>query len=503
MKKMLIVSLCAVAAMASVSCKKAEIGASVSGARVPAVVNAVAGNASKMSIDGLQTSWEMGDAISVFDATGKAEGIYVTEDNGKTVSFKGTKGEGDVLKYAVFPANPDATCTDGVISTTIPAEQDGTISSAIAVAEESDGVFEFLNATAVIKITIPDEMTDINFISFTANSTIAGDVLINELTAVPSTAEDAVKYTRVSIYKDGASITGTQYLTVIPGNYAGTVVLGKKDGSVRYATAIKVAAKDFPVDRIKNFGSVSEVSTVWVKNAVPGVYSVNDEGKKTLFAQGDIRYNVGTDTWRIADTYERLTNNPKTETEGEIDLFRWNDASVPGKFSTDFGVGTSVTWQESGDWTKKLPATGWSILTKNENKYLFATRKGSMVKQIFGNAYVGDSADTGKKYLIFYPDGWAGTVFSNTTFETALTDDDLQKLEDQGCAICGIGFRITKNKTFEKYDDRYFWSTTWNKTKVVYSYRFLFNSKTGLWYSEERGIESAYGFAVRPFYEIK
>lgn len=503
MKKMLIVSLCAVAAMASVSCKKAEIGASVSGARVPAVVNAVAGNASKMSIDGLQTSWEMGDAISVFDATGKAEGIYVTEDNGKTVSFKGTKGEGDVLKYAVFPANPDATCTDGVISTTIPAEQDGTISSAIAVAEESDGVFEFLNATAVIKITIPDEMTDINFIAFTANSTIAGDVVITDLTAFPSDAGDAAKYTRVSIYKDGAALSGDQYLTVIPGNYAGTLVLGKKNGTVRYTAAITVAAKDYTVDRIKNFGTVSEVSTTWVENAVPGVYSLNENGKKTLFAQGDIRYNVGTDSWRIADTYERLTTDPKTETEGEIDLFRWNDASVPGKFSTDFGVGTNVTWQESGDWTKKLPATGWSILTKDENKYLFATRKGSMVKQIFGNAYVGASADTGKKYLIFYPDGWAGTVFSNTTFETALTDDDLQKLEDQGCAICGIGFRIKKDKTFEKYDDRYFWSTTWSKTKVVFSYRFQFNSNTGLWYSEERGIESAYGFAVRPFYEIK
>lgn len=497
MKKMLIVSLCAVAAMAAVSCAKSEIGAPAFGARVPAVVNAVAGNTSKLTIDGLQTSWEMGDAISVFDVTGKSEGTFTTEDSGTNVSFTGTKGEGDVLKYAIFPANPDATCAGGVFSTTIPAEQDGTIASAIAVAEESDGTFEFLNAASVIKITIPEEMTGINFIAFTANSTIAGDVVVRDLTAEPSDAEDAVNYTRVSIYNNGSELTGDQYLTVIPGTYAGTVVLGKKDGAVRYTAAVKLEAKNYIVDRIKNFGAVSDISTTWIKNAVPGVFSLNEEGGKTLIAQGDIRYNVETEVWRIADTFENLTSY--STVEGEIDLFRWNNANTPIA-TTDYGA--TRTWADEGDWTKKLPESGWSIRSNAEQKYIFETRqKSKIVKQTLGMAYVG-TADVNRKYLIFYPDGWAGSVLSATACDTAITVEELLKLEDQGCVICGLCHRITKAGVYEgTCEQRYIWSTDRSKAKIVFLYRFLFSS--GKFISEARTLESAYGFTVRPFYEIK
>lgn len=498
MKRTLEVFLCAVAAMAAASCTKSEISYPTDGQRVSAVVNAVSGIATKLSIDGLQTSWEMGDAISVFDNTGKAEGEFVTEDNGTKASFEGSMGEGDILKYAIFPANENATCTDGVFTTTIPAEQDGTISNAVAVAEEQDGIFEFLNATAVIKITIPEDMKGINFVSFTADAPIAGDVIISELTAAPSSAEDAVKYTRVSIYKNGDDLTGDQYLSVIPGNYAGTVVLGKKDGTIRYSAAIKVAAKDYTVDRIKNFGEVSEVSTTWVKNAIPGVFSFNEEGGKFLFAQGDIRYNVETNAWRIADTFVNLTSY--STVEGEVDLFRWNNAATPVG-TKDYGAGTGISWSDEGDWTKKLPESGWRIGLDADHNYLFITRqKSGIVKQTFGIVHVG-TAEANSKYIVFYPDGWAGSVFSATDSDTAVTLEDLAKLEDQGCAICGLCHRIKKDGTYEgTLEQRYFWAKNWNKTKVVFCYRFLFSS--GKFLNESKTIESAYGFTVRPFYEI-
>ena len=496
MKKMLFVCLCAVVAMAAVSCAKSEIGAPAFGARVPAVVNAVAGNTSKLTIDGLQTSWEMGDAISVFDVTGKSEGTFTTEDSGTNVSFTGTKGEGDVLKYAIFPANPDATCAGGVFSTTIPAEQDGTIASAIAVAEESDGTFEFLNAASVIKITIPEEMTGINFIAFTADTKIAGDVVVKDLTAEPSDAEDAVNYTRVSIYNNGSELTGDQYLTVIPGTYSGYVVLGKKDGNVRYSAAVKVASKEFKVDRIKNFGTPSEVGTNWVKNAVPGIFSISADGVKAFIAQGEIRYNVETEAWRIADTFERLTTYDITA--GEIDLFRWNNAATPIA-TTDYG--TKVTaWSPAGDWTTKLPESGWSIRPEADYTHLLKNR--TNVAATFGLVYVG-TEDSNTKYVVIYPDGWAGHCSEKTKFSDAVTMDELKAMEDKGCAVCGLGNIITKKGTLDTTPTYYFWATNWTKSGVVRSYRFYYDTNKATWINEGRGIESKYAFPVRPFYEIK
>ena len=76
MKRIIIVSLCAVAALASVSCASLEVNQETLGLRVPAVINATAGSGTRATIDGLQISWEAGDKISVFDAAGKAEGAF-------------------------------------------------------------------------------------------------------------------------------------------------------------------------------------------------------------------------------------------------------------------------------------------------------------------------------------------------------------------------------------------------------------------------------------------
>ena len=495
MRKIFIIALGAVAAMASVSCTKSEVSINETGIRVPAIVNAVAGTTSKITIDGLKTSWEMGDQITVFDATGKSEGAYTSDDNGSSVAFMGSKGEGDVLKYAIFPANEDATCEAGVFKTIIPGEQDGTIASAVAVAEESDGVFEFLNVASVIKVTIPDDMRGVNFISFVADAPVAGDVVITDLTAAASTESGARAFYRVCVYNEGKDLTGDQYMTVIPGNYSGYIVLGKKDGTVRYSAAVKVAAKDFPVDRIKNFGTVSDVSTNWVKNAVPGIYSLSADGKKAFIAQGEIRYNVETETWRIADTFERLTTYDLTA--GEIDIFRWNNAATPIA-TTDYGKKVTA-WDPAGDWTAKLPESGWSIRVEADMSYMFNKRTNT--PQSFGLVYVG-TEDANTKYVVIYPDGWSGTCTSKTDCVTAVTMDELKALEDKGCAICGMGNIIDKKGALVTTPVYYFWEKDWTKSGVVRSFRFYFNATTGKCVNEVRGIESTYAFPVRPLYEI-
>jgi len=510
MKKTLIVSLCAIAAMVSVSCAKSELSnAPLAGKRVPAVINAIS-NGTKLTINDLQTSWEMGDSISVFASDGKSEGTYFSDDSGTSVTFTGTKGESDILKYAIFPANSDATCDAmGVINTTIPSEQDGTISNTLAMATEFDGDFEFNNVASVIKITIPNDMNGINFVCFTADTTIAGDVTIADFVAVPS-AEAVNKYRRVSIYKNGADIKGDQYLTVIPGTYSGVVTLGKKDGNVRYTAAIKVTGKTFTVNKIRNFGTVSN-TTAWVANALPGVFSIAKD-TRVLMAQGDIRYHRSGNSWNIADTYERLTTNPLEKSgddfvNDEIDLFSWNNADTPGTFK-DNGTSNPSSWRDEGDWTKKLTVSGWSIRTNTEMGYFFSGRH--TVNQKIGSAISSTGAVADRdNYCIIYPDGWAGDFLPTLAYTNVLTNDELKKLEDQGCAICPLGHRINKDGSgFSKTPDRYFWTTSWQKVNkgkgAVFVSRVYYDATNSVFkFDASRGVECKYGCPVRPFFEIK
>jgi hypothetical protein len=505
MKKIIIISLCAIAAMASVSCARLEVNQEIPGLRVPAIINATAGVSTRATIDGLQTSWEAGDKISVFDATGKAEGFFTADAAGTSVSFSGTKEEGDVLKYAVYPANENATCTAGVFTTTIPGEQDGTISNALAVAEESDGSFAFLNAASVIKITIPAEETAINFVAFLADNAaaIAGDVTVSmtDLKAVASTEESAVKYSRVSVYRDGKPLSGDLYLTVIPGEYTGTIVFGKKDGTVRYAATVKVAAKNYAVDRIKNFGTVANLS--WVKGAVPGVFTMDAAGRKALMSQGFIRYNAANESWTIADTFTRLTS---FDASGVIEVFKWNNADTP-TVATDHGT---ADWRDEGDWAKKLDQTGWKIGTHSD--YEFCLRQTSkttdsretykLVRQCLSLVKVAD----GEYYTILYPDGWAGGFAAFTASSevpgVTMTIDELKALEDKGCAIFGHGGYLNKGNTitWKAATQMNLWTTVRTGSKVANAFRFVYTS--GNWTRLYKGLETSYGYCARPYYEV-
>ena len=503
MKKTVFIILCAVAAMASVSCAKLDVNDVAVGQRVPAVINATAGVSTRATIDGLQTAWEAGDKISVFDATGKAEGAFTANASGTSVAFTGTKDEGDALKYAIYPANESATCAAGVFTTTIPSEQDGTINSSLAIAEEKDGKFEFRNAASVIKITIPAEETAINFVAFVADNgaAIAGDVTadMTDLKAVVSTADGAVKYSRVSVYRDGQPLSGDLYLTVIPGNYSGTLVFGKKDGTVRYAATVKLASKDYNVDRIKNFGTAANMK--WIQGAVPGVFSIDSNGRKALMSQGYIQYNAADQSWKIADTFVRLTG---WDPEGVIELFRWDNADTPTSTTTH-----ASGYSEDGDWAKKL-AAGWSTGTWEEYEFCFKNTQESshdsreahsLVQHCLGLVQV--TAD--EYYAILYPDGWAGQFALYTASDqvpsVTMTIDELKVLEDKGCAILGLG-GILNNGAWAAMTppQMNIWTTVWKDRKNAYAFRLVFTG--GNWQRLVRTVYLTYGYLARPYYEI-
>lgn len=503
--------MCAVAAMASFSCVKSEMTDDMISGPVRVEINASSSVSTKLTIDMLQTSWEAGDKISLFDTRGMYEGDFEASASGTNVVFTGEMfDDADILKVAIFPANENASYfpSTNSISTVIPAEQCGKISTCLSVAENGgNNNFAFLNAASVIKVTIPESEAGINFISFTAdnNATIAGDVVINmdgnAPTAAPSTEAEAAKYSRIIVYNDGEPLVGDQYITVIPGDYSGTLVFGKTENSCRYASAKIVDTKTYSVNKIKNFGTAANLD--WVKGAVTGVFTVGGEGKKVLMSQGYIRYNTTADSWSIAESFKPLTY---TADANEIELFSWNNADNPKEIkvaTNEWGV---------GDWSAKLPQSGWSILNSSEVEYLCRVagsnpdrQKAGLVKQAVGLAHIGSSA-TKNLYVILYPDGWAGDVIpDNDIFATQVTEADLKALEDKGCAILAGGDNVSKSGGIAKTCYMVFWTSSSSKSKsgvlIATAYRLFNNS--GALVRDLKTLETNYGYRARASYEIK
>lgn len=511
MKTIAKISLCAVAAMAAVSCNKAELSEQLSSNPVRAEINAYSSVSSKLTIDGVQTSWEVGDKVSLFDTKGTYEGDFEASASGTNVVFTGEMfDDADILKVAVFPANEKASYfpSTNSISTVIPAEQNGKISTCLSVAENGgNNNFAFINAASVIKVTIPESEAGINFISFTAdaNAAIAGDVTINmndgAPVAVPSEESGATSYSRIIVYNNGEPLVGDQYITVIPGSYSGTIVFGKTENSLRYASAKIIDTKTYSVNKIKNFGNAANLS--WVEGAVTGVFTVNDKGTKVLMSQGFIRYNKSFNLWTIADSFKPITY---TADANVVELFGWNNADDPANIDLP-----TEAWGV-GDWSKKLPQEGWSILSSQELEYVFKTaastadrQAAGIVKQAVGLAHIGNDAKK-NQYVILYPDGWSGEFIpDNDVFATKVTEADLKALEDKGCAILAGGDNVTKTGGITKTNFMILWSSSGRKnSKGDYGaevYRLYNNS--GALVRDIKYLESNYGYRARASYEIK
>lgn len=509
MKTIKKISLCAIAAMAVASCNMAELSEQHTSNPVRTEINACSSVSTKLTIDGLQTSWESGDMISVFDTEGMSEGDFTATAAGTNVTFTGYKiSESDVLKVAVFPSDEDATYMPSTnkLYTIIPAEQSGKISSSLAVAEnDGSGNFMFSNAASVIKITVP-ESESINFISFTADAStaIAGDVIIdlNETvrSAVSSNVTGAAKYSRIIVYNDGEPLVGDQYITVIPGSYSGTLVFGKTDAADRYAAAKIVAEKNYSVNTIKNFGAAANLN--WVKNAVTGVFSMDLAGTKVLMSQGYIKYTKSTGSWRISNDFNTGVTSDSSD---EIENFNWFNANNPS--STD---GSAVS--ASGDWALKLPQSGWYTPDHTQLTYLFHVVKSTtpqtsrqvagFVKQSLGLVNIEDDGKT-KPVAVMYPDGWAGEFYpDDDLFKTKVTVEELKALEDKGCAIVvGGDFRNADGKV-NNSRRIYVWSSHPNGalTQAV-PLRIFDNS--GALVRDTKAVDVKFSHRARPCYIIK
>ena len=155
------------------------------------------------------------------------------------------------------------------------------------------------------------------------------------------------------------------------------------------------------------------------EGALPGLFSINANGDKVCFAQGNLQYQATTRTWRFAehqwDYVGDANSNIGAAYSGWIDLFGWgtgNNPTLASENESDYGI--FVDWGKNAIAGGGSPAILWRTLTIDEWEYLLNKRANASTKKASGN--VG-----GVHGLILLPDSW--TLPSGCKFNACFASD--------------------------------------------------------------------------------
>ena len=176
--------------------------------------------------------------------------------------------------------------------------------------------------------------------------------------------------------------------------------------------------------------------------ACNGTFTVNSNGDKVWFSNGNLQYQIGTNTWRFASyQYSYIGNNNKyisSTYQGSIDLFGWgtsgynHGAVCYQPWSTSqtksdyyaYGYKYKNLYEQTGqaDWGYNAISnggntenSGWRTLTKDEWEYVFNTRNTTS-----GIRYAKANVN-GNNGVILLPDNWNSSTYnlSNTNTQNA------------------------------------------------------------------------------------
>ena len=221
------ISLLAIAAMAAVSCAEKEPQMTI-GEPVEMTFEASAKTMTKTQLtDENKVIWCKSDKISVFDgAANNMFGIINFQENSGAATFQGTAAA-DATYYAAYPYNAENELSGSTISLTLPASQTATSGTfaygyALAVAKASEGSLAFKNVTALVKVTLAQDVTGIKSISLKGNKdeAIAGTVSVT--LGEDGSISSIVPAGETQVTLEGDLKAGNSYYFTIAGDVAFT-----------------------------------------------------------------------------------------------------------------------------------------------------------------------------------------------------------------------------------------------------------------------------------------
>lgn len=181
--------IAAMAAAAAVSCQKEASFESGNQKLEPMTISTEV--QTKTSLNGSEIHWTSDDVIAVFDNTGVKNEFTLTMAEGSAADFTGNVTAGTTQIYAVYPYELAKSAEGAVLNVTLPADQTSKAGSfaeehniSVAKAEKTPGVAQvsgvsFKNACALLKFTVPAYLTDVQKVTVSSNTVMAGDMTID------------------------------------------------------------------------------------------------------------------------------------------------------------------------------------------------------------------------------------------------------------------------------------------------------------------------------------
>lgn len=456
----------------------------------------------KLETNGALTAyWENGDKVSVWkeNSLSSVGTLTASNANGATATFSGTVSStvnpNDKLTlyyhFQIFNSYANQTGTLASASEFDIATATVTVASinnGNITIKETDGA-NFTTQTAMIKLTIIDKNIEFNATSLKV-SVDGEDIFTFSLPAATYTTNgNGILYFALpsaDIMANALSKT-KEALATAPVTF--TVSNGSKTCTVTKIGYIFAAGKYYTS------------TLVLYDGALPGIFTVNGNGKKIRFSKGNLQYQASTSTWRFAEhQYDYIGSdniNISESYSGWIDLFAWGtsgynhgatnyqpwsiassgyDAYGNSGNSLYDGVG-KADWGynaiKNGDNTEN---SGWRTLTADEWKYIFDNHS-------YKKAVINTGSES-IKGMILFPDNYSGRTPEGVTFDqgdgysTTCTLAGWTALEVAGCvflpaagyrAINNLGPQLSQTGLWGAY-----WSSSCGNSNSIYNAKYIY-----------------------------
>lgn len=237
------------------------------------------GTQTKTVLSGTTVNWTADDQIAVFDDLHYLNCFDAVSVNGTIAVFEGKVAAKTTDFYAVYPYASAVRIDDDNLYVKLPSEQTSKVSSFaeehnISVAHgqktvDADVVegLVFRNVCSLIKFTLPDKLSRISEVSFTAsNRLLAGDLMISK----SDYGVDVKNGSNTVKMKGSFGAGSTFYFVVAPGDIRGFSITVTAENGANYS---KTSSKNFSAEagKIKDLGVIefSVEPKVWAEHAYP------------------------------------------------------------------------------------------------------------------------------------------------------------------------------------------------------------------------------------------
>ena len=171
-------------------------------------------------VDGKKVHWTEGDAISIFDNSSWSNSRFAAESvSGNKATFSGFTKADATEYYALYPYQEGSLCeSTATITVRLPGSQravPGTFDTGlnISVAKAEGGNLFFRNVCALVKVAVPEDITDIVSLSLSSSCPLAGDMkIVFDDAGNPSmTPVSSASVKEISISNDGNPLSPGAY----------------------------------------------------------------------------------------------------------------------------------------------------------------------------------------------------------------------------------------------------------------------------------------------------